>query len=128
MKKSSAKPQVISKELSEWLVTKIQGLHDVLAGSMEKPGLVHQVDEMADTQRATAKILDSVTIRLTSLEAFRTAQEKTNTETALAVAGCVRKEEVKLRAQGLHWAWGAVVGVGAFLNAGLMLYLTYRLK
>ena len=99
------------KPLVEKVLAEMSSLRDTLAGTMERPGLIHQVRELADSQRATAAAVEKLTEAVRELEQFKNGQIELNKLTKTGLESAVTKEEVQTRAETVGWVWkaGAVV-------------------
>ena len=101
------------KALVEKVLVEVASLKDTLAGTMERPGLIHQVRELSESQRATAAAVEKLTEVVRDLESFKKSQIDANKVLLEGVRGSVKKDEVEKGAQVVKWVWtigGAIFG------------------
>lgn len=109
-----AKQEILGlKPLVEKVLAEMSSLRDTLAGNMERKGLIHQVRELADSQRATVSAVEKLTEAVRELEQFKNAQLDVNKVLIDGVQGSVKKDEVEKGAAVVKWIWtigGAIFG------------------
>ena len=82
------------KALVEKVLVEMGSLKETLAGTMERTGLIHQVRELSDSQRATAHAVEKLTEALQPIYLTWKASQYQNAATNLKIDGVVYDQRV----------------------------------
>lgn len=114
------------KQLVEKVLVDIASLKEILAGTMDRPGLVHQVRELSDSQRATAAAVEKLTEAVRELEQFKIGQVEINKLLKSEVDGSVKAKDVEATAKGASWVGKSVTAVIGFVTGVFGMFAAYK--